>query len=333
MYDYPSLLQNDKQPAFLVAEIGINHDGNFNLAKEMITAAAEAKADAVKFQIYEIDTFYSLHNAPQAYELFKKFEFSLEDFYSLREYAQKLGLVCFAAPFSRSVLDNFIQNKVFPIKIASGDATTEPWIDHLIASDVPFIVSCGAMEEKEVEALTNKIKGTKAALLYCVSRYPAPYEAFDLHYLDTLQKLLPQHVIGFSDHSQGTALSIAAVARGAKIIERHFTTMPERTDLDHPLSLSPEQFLSMVHDIRAVEQALGSGKRHLKPEEQAVRPHASRSIYLIKEVLEGETITEAHIELLRLGKGVSTAFYHSVLGRKAPKNLPVGTNLSDFWSK
>ena len=332
MYNYLSLLRDHQQPAFLVAEIGINHDGSFNLAKEMIAAAAEAQADAVKFQIYEIDTFYSYHNAPQAYELFKKFEFSLEDFYSLREYAQKLGLECFAAPFSRSVLDSFIQHKVFPIKIASGDATTEPWIDHLISSDVPFIVSCGAMEENEVEVLAHKLKGTRAALLYCVSRYPAPYDAFDLRYLDTLQKLLPQHLIGFSDHSQGTALSIAAIARGAKIIERHFTTMPERTDFDHPLSLCPKQFLGMVQDIRAVEQALGSGERRLKPEEQAVRPHASRSIYLVKEVLEGETITEAHIDLLRPGKGVSTAFYRSVVGKKAPKNLSVGTNLSDFWS-
>ncbi|MGL5722531.1 MAG: N-acetylneuraminate synthase family protein [Brevinema sp.] len=333
MYDYLSLLNNRQQPAFLVAEIGINHDGNFTLAKEMIMVAADCRADAVKFQIYEIDTFYSFQHAPQAHELFKKFSLSLEEFYALKEYAEKLGLVCFAAPFSHSVLDNFIKNKVFPIKIASGDATTEPWIDHLIASDVPFIVSCGAMEETEVEALAKKLNGTKAALLYCVSRYPAPYEAFDLHYLDTLQKLLPQQVIGFSDHSQGTALSVAAVARGAKIIERHFTTMPERTDLDHPLSLSPQQFCSMVHDIRAIEKALGVGKRQLQPEEQAVRPHASRSMYLVKAVNEGETITEAHIELLRPGSGVSTEFYRSVVGKKAPKALPMGTNLSDFWRK
>ncbi|MGL5721585.1 MAG: N-acetylneuraminate synthase family protein, partial [Brevinema sp.] len=170
-------------------------------------------------------------------------------------------------------------------------------------------------------------------LLYCVSRYPAPYDAFDLHYLDTLKRLLPQQIIGFSDHSNGTALSIAAVVRGAKIIERHFTTMSERTDLDHPLSLSPQQFASMVQDIRAVEQALGTGKRHLKPEEQAIRPLASRSIYLIKDIKEGEIITEAHIELLRPGSGVSTEFYRSVVGKKSPKALLAGTNLSQLWRK
>ncbi|MGL5254137.1 MAG: N-acetylneuraminate synthase family protein [Brevinema sp.] len=331
MYDYLSLLGDRQQPSFLVAEIGINHDGSMDRAKEMISAAVDSYADAVKFQIYDIDSFYSFHKAPQAYDLFKKLSFSLENFYELCEYSQKLGLVCFAAPFSRSVLDSFIKNKVLPIKIASGDATTEPWIDLLIEANIPFIVSCGAMEEKEVELLASKLRGTKAALLYCVSRYPAPYEDFDLHYLDTLQKLLPNNIIGFSDHSQGTALSIAAVARGAKIIERHFTTMPERNDLDHPLSLNPQQFSCMVRDIRAVEQALGFGKRNLKPQEQEIRPLASRSIYLVKDILEGETITEAHIELLRPGKGVSTAFYRSIIGKKSPQSLSIGTNLSDLW--
>ncbi|MGL4388551.1 MAG: N-acetylneuraminate synthase family protein, partial [Brevinema sp.] len=247
MFDVSKILKNiPNTQVMMIAEIGINHDGDLSLAKKMIDAALEAKADAVKFQIYNIDHFYNKSLAPDAYKLFQSFQIDLEEFKLLRNYAEKKGLLAFATPLDFETLSDFITNQIFPIKIASGDAATEPWINLLLEKNIPFIISTGSMDHHEITDLALKIKDSYSAILYCVSEYPAPAEGFDLNYIYQMKKMLPNQAIGFSDHSEGIALSLAAVAHGAKIIERHFTLFPERTDLDHPLSLSPEQFYQMV---------------------------------------------------------------------------------------
>lgn len=333
MFDIEKLLYDPKNSSvFIIAELGINHDGKFEIAKEMIDQAIDAGANAVKFQIYDINGFYHKELCPEAHQLFEDFCIPLQDFLKLRDYAYSKGIHAFASLFDTKTLRTFIQEKIFPIKIASGDALTEPWLDILLEQQAPFLVSCGSLEHQEITQLAQKIKNNPAALLYCVSEYPAAPEGFDLSYIKTLQQMLPDQAIGFSDHSQGIALSLGAVAQGAKIIERHFTLFPERTDFDHPVSLSPEQFQELVNNIRIIEKALGSGQRKVAATEKKIRPLAGRDIFAQCTIPANTKITRDHLIVLRPGNGVSSSFLESLLGKTYPHDIPQGTRLRDVFS-
>ncbi len=316
------------QNIFFAAELGINHDGDINIIKKMIDEAAESKADAVKFQLYDTDLFYNSRISPEAHALFDKFSIDYKDFLKLKDYAESKGLLAFAAPFDTNTLKNLIRDKIFPIKIASGDALTEPWIDMVM--DVPFIISTGSLEDREIRDLAYKIKGSDSAMLYCVSEYPAPPEGFDINYLHTMQSYLPDQNIGFSDHSKGIALSLAAVANGAKLIERHFTLYPEREDLDHPLSLCGEEFYDMVQNARIIAKALGKGLRTPTNTEKKIKSLAGREAYAGCDIPKGTAITEDMILLQRPGNGISTKEYKSLIGRKSPYDILKGDSLKNI---
>lgn len=328
MFDFINLLKTPiSSSVFFVAELGINHDGEISLVKKMIDAAIEAKADAIKFQLYDTDRFYNKTITPEAHQLFQSFQISFNDFISLKNYAESRGILVFAAPFDTETLQNLITQQIFPIKIASGDALTEPWIDILLEKGNPFIISTGSLEDFEIRNLANKIKGSLSAILYCVSEYPTPPSGFDIRYLTKIQEYIPNQPIGFSDHSQGTALSLAAVSLGAKIIERHFTLFPERTDYDHPLSLSPEQFAHMIESSRMIETALGSGIRKSTLIEQKIRPLTGREAYARYDIPSHTIITEDMIILQRPGQGISTLQYNHLLGKKHHQMISQGTRL------
>ena len=330
MFDILKLLEYPSTSSvFFVAELGINHDGNLSIAKQMIDQAIEAKADAVKFQLYETDLFYNKLIAPEAHQLFKNFHLPYDQFIILKKYAESRGMLAFAAPFDTQTLQQLIKDSIFPIKIASGDALTEPWIDNLLDNKIPFIISTGSLEEKEIQKLAHKLENTLSAMLYCVSEYPAPPEGFDIRYIQTMQQYLPNQAIGFSDHSQGIALSLAAVAHGAKIIQRHFTLFPERNDLDHPLSLSPENFHQMITSSRMIEKALGTGIRNTSPIEKNIRNLAGRDIFARINIPANTHISEEMIVFQRPGKGISSQEYNSLLGKLSLKEIPKGTSLRE----
>ena len=332
MFDISKLLQKPKTSSvFFVAELGINHDGDLNIAKSMIDQAIEAKADAIKFQLYNTDLFYNQSIAPDAHKLFQSFHIPYDQFIILKKYAESRGILTFAAPFDTQTLHQLIQDSIFPVKIASGDALTEPWIDLLLEKNIPFIISTGSLEEIEIQKLAQKLKNTLSAMLYCVSEYPAPPEGFDIKYLQTMQGYLPNQAIGFSDHSQGITLSLAAVALGAKIIERHFTLSPERTDFDHPLSLSPEVFHQMVSSSRIIEKALGKGVRTTTSTEKKIRNLAGREAFAFLDIPANTPITEDMIVLQRPGQGISTQEYHSLIGKSSSKDIPKGSSLRDIF--
>ena len=332
MFDISKLLQKPSTSSvFFVAELGINHDGDLDIVKSMIDQAIEAKADAVKFQLYNTDLFYNQSITPDAHKLFQSFHIPYDQFIILKKYAESHGILAFAAPFDTQTLHQLIQDSVFPIKIASGDALTEPWIDLLLEKNIPFIVSTGSLEEIEIQKLAKKLENTLSAMLYCVSEYPAPPEGFDIKYLQTMQGYLPNQAIGFSDHSQGIALSLAAVALRAKIIERHFTLSPERTDFDHPLSLSPEDFHQMVSSSRIIEKALGKGVRTTSATEKKIRNLAGRDAFAFLDIPANTPITEDMIVLQRPGQGISTQEYHSLLGKLSPRDIPKGSSLRDVF--
>ncbi len=322
------LFQKDSSVMF-VAELGINHDGDINIAKKMIDQAVESKADAVKFQLYDTDRFYNKIVAPDAHKLFQSFHISYQDFLSLKDYAESRGILAFAAPFDTKTLHTLIEDKVFPIKIASGDSLTEPWIDCVLQKNIPFIISTGSLEDDEIQSLAQKIKSSDSAMLYCVSEYPAPAEGFDIRYIDTMQSYLPNQIIGFSDHSQGIALSLAAVSHGAKIVERHFTLFPKRTDLDHPVSLSPEEFYQMVSASRIIEKSLGTGKRVTTSTERKIKNLAGRDAYALVDIPANTPITEDMIILQRPGQGITSKEYCKILNSVSSQAITKGTLLRD----
>lgn len=333
MFDINRMLSNvDSSPVFMIAEIGINHDGNINIAKKMIDAASEAKADAVKFQIYNLDGFYNKKIDPNTYRLFESFHISLDDFTILKKYAEKKGMLAFATPLDENSLLYFIKEQIFPIKIASGDAGTEPWIDLLLEKNIPFIISTGSLEDNEIKTLASKIQNSLSAMLYCVSEYPAPPEGFDIRYIQKMQSFLPNQPIGFSDHSQGIALSLAAISLGAKIIERHFTIFPERSDYDHPVSLSPEQFYDLVSSTRMIESALGKGNRITTPLERKIKSLAGRDAYASRLIPANTQITEQDIVFQRPGSGISSEQYKKMLGKKHHSDIQIGDRLLDIFS-
>ncbi len=315
---------------FFVAELGINHDGSADKIISLIDAAAEAKAGAVKFQLYDTDSFYNRAAAPDAHALFKTFEIPYSDFLKYKDYAESKNLAAFAAPFDTHTLHSLINDKIFPVKIASGDAATEPWINLLLDKNIPFIISTGSLDDSEIQALASKIRGSDSAMLYCVSEYPAPPEGFDLNYIKTMQSYLPEQIIGFSDHSQGIALSIGAAALGAGIIERHFTLEPHRMDLDHPVSLSGEQFFELVQGARAVKKALGGGVRIVSETEKKIKSLAGREIYANQDIESGTLITEDMIILQRPGAGIGIQDYFSVINKKTNKKISKGDSLRNI---
>lgn len=332
MFDILKLLQKPKTSSvFFVAELGINHDGDLNIAKRMIDQAIEAKADAIKFQLYQTDLFYNKSIAPDAHKLFQSFHIPFDQFIILKKYAESRGILTFVAPFDTQTLHQLIQDSIFPVKIASGDALTEPWIDLLLAKNIPFIISTGSLEELEIQKLAQKLKNTLSAMLYCVSEYPAPPESFDINYLQTMQEYIPDQAIGFSDHSQGIALSLAAVTLGAKIIERHFTLFPERTDFDHPLSLSPEDFHQMVSSSRTIEKALGQGIKTTTATEKTIRNLAGRDAFALLDIPANTPISAEMIVLQRPGQGISSQEYHSLLGKSSSKDISKDSLLRNIF--
>lgn len=325
MMDIKSVFQNQEAaPVFVAAEIGINHEGDFDFAKKLIDSAKESGADAVKFQVFKTDQFYHPKISPDAYQLFRGFELSFDKFNRLKEHAESLGLVFFATPLDFESLHFLVDIHTPIIKVASSDITNEPFLSKIAdmgaVDRFVTILSTGFVGLKEIKKAVRFFKDASLALLYCVSKYPADVEDFDLNFIRTLQENL-YFPIGFSDHSKDIHLTLGAVALGAKIIERHFTTDDKLPGYDHAMSLSPTRFKEMVAGIRVIEKALGSGVKKVTDFENKIRQGSMRSLYTAKAIKKGDRIGENDVLLLRPGNGVSLSYYRKIVGRKAPRDL------------
>ncbi len=327
MYNINSFYSGNKEEGsvLITAEIGINHQGNPDFARRLIEAAKKSGADAVKFQIYKTENFYNRSLAPDAFELFKSFEMSYDDFYKLNEFSRSLDILFYATPLDPDSLD-FLESIQSPIiKVASSDITNEPFL---------FSISQKAKARKFLTILStgfvglNKIKKavrffrSPLALLYCVSKYPAFPEDMDLNFIKALKKSfnLP---VGFSDHSSGIVLSLGAAALEAKLIERHFTTDNSLKGADHSISLNPEVFREMVQSIRTLEKTLGSGIKKITQFEKDISFNSMRSMYAAKEISKNEKIKKSDILLLRPGNGVLLNDYNKTINIKAKRRIGI----------
>lgn len=259
----------ENHPVFVVAEIGINHGGSVELAAKMIDAAKESGANAVKFQTYITEKRVKKNNP--LFPILKKCELSRNNFAKLFNLAKKRKIIFFSTPFDEENADFLEKLGTFAFKIASFYITHLALIRHIARKHLPMIISCGAVEQEEINTIVKLVKhhNTPLALLHCISSYPTKQENANLSVIQTLKRLynIP---IGFSDHTLGIDVAVLSVVAGAKIIEKHFTLNKNLVGPDHKLSIDPKDMELMVQNIRRIEAILGSPEIRLRAAEKSI---------------------------------------------------------------
>jgi len=320
----------------IILEAGINHNGSLNLAKKMVDVAAKSGADFIKFQTFKADYLvtkyakrasYSLKNFKKNlthYEMLKKFELSEKDHFVLIKYCKKKNIRFLSSPFSIESFDFLNKLKIETIKIPSGEITNLPFLRHIGKHKKKVIISTGMSYLNEVkEALQILIKaGTtkkNITVLHCNTEYPSPFSDINLKAMLAMKKKLGVK-IGYSDHSLGTIVPIAATAMGASIIEKHFTLNKKLSGPDHKASLSPSEVYQMVDGIRATEKILGSNIKQPTLSEKKNKVSARKSIVAKIFISKGDKFTEHNLTSKRPGNGISPMNWNKVIGKKSKKN-------------
>ena len=327
-----------EKKVMIIAEIGNNHEGNFNIAKDMVKMAADSGADAVKFQTFCVDRYVTIKDRARCEQL-KKYELTYEQFELLAHIAKKNDLIFLSTPFDIESADA-IESFVPAYKISSGDNTFWPLIEHIARKGKPVLLSTGLTKlhdiEKAVEIINNNspISELKNALvlLHCISAYPASPN--DLNLLAI--KYLRDHfniLSGYSDHSMEIISCVAAAAVGARIIEKHFTYKKEgQTFKDHLLSATPQEMKEMVNQIRVMEKMLGNYQKEPVKSEEQLFVAARRSIAAKKNLTSGMIVKPDDITWVRPGNGIKPGEEQRVIGQKLSRNIKQGTifSLEDF---
>ena len=342
---------------YIIAEAGVNHNGSVRLAKRLIDVAVNAGADAVKFQTFRAEALVTLAMPKAAYqrrdrasgftqfEMLKKLELNGRDHKELYRHAKKRGIEFLSTPFDETCLDFLVKLGVKKIKISSGDLTNGPLLLTAARTQLPVILSTGMAGLQEVRdavamlafgylmpasakpafqklkrlvfsARARDVIRRKVTLLQCTTEYPAPVAEMNLRAMDTLQAELGC-AIGLSDHTDGIAVAIAAVARGATVIEKHFTLNKKMPGPDHQASLEPQELRDMIRGIRDVESALGNGGKRVMCSERLNIPVARKSLVAACPICKGEVFTEENLTAKRAGKGLSPMRLWDMLGKKA----------------
>lgn len=321
-------------PTFIIAEIGANHNRSLSLAKELIDVAADGRADAVKFQIYTAEKLYSKKTPRHSgydkdlFTLVKEIETPREWLPELASYCKEKGIIFFATPFDEEAVDELDEvSSLF--KIASFEIVDLPLLRYCASKGKPMIISTGLanMEEIEDAYLTCREAGNESvAFLQCASLYPAPPSIVNLRSMETIRRAFGVPV-GLSDHTEGIHISVAAVAMGASIIEKHFTLDRTLEGPDHPFAIEPKELKDLVRQIREVEAALGDGRKlGPAPEEMEFYEKARRSVHAAVDIPEGSVITRKMLTVKRPGYGIRPKHLPILLGRKAQRDIE-----ADSW--
>ena len=333
---------SESSPVFIVAELSANHNHDYGRAIELIHAAKEAGADAVKLQTYTADTITidcdddcfqinegTIWDGTTLYKLYSEAYTPWEWQPRLKEEAEKLGMECFSSPFDFTSVDFLEKMDVPAYKIASYEINDIPLIRKIAKLHKPVIFATGIAYPEDIEralAVCREEGNEDVILLKCVSAYPTPYEEVNLNIIPTLTKTY-DCLTGLSDHTMGTVVSVGSIALGAKMIERHLTLRRADGGPDSAFSMEPEEFAKMVTDIRIMEKALGSSEYQLT-DTQKLEHGGSRSLFVVKDIPPGEILTPENIRSIRPGNGLHTMYYEEVLGKKAKAFLKKGTPLS-----
>lgn len=331
----------------IIAEAGVNHNGDIARALEMIRVAAWAGADYIKFQTFKTELVVDAYALQAEYqqknfktdtqhEMLKKLELSEADHILLFEECRKNKIGFLSTAFDSDSLKFLNKIGLDYIKIPSGEITNLPYIRHIANINKRTIVSTGMTTMDEVEKtikilITEGLSEENITVLHCTTEYPCPFEDVNLKAMLSMKEKFGLS-IGYSDHTEGIEIPIAAVALGAEIIEKHFTLDRNLPGPDHKASLEPEELKKMVSGIRNIEKSLGNGVKAPSASEKKNIYPARRSIFIKKEINKGEIITENHLIALRPGDGISAMEWNNVIGREALKNMEAGHKLhfSDF---
>jgi len=320
---------------FIIAEAGVNHNGNIELAFKLINIAKKAGVDAVKFQTFKAENVvtkktsmaeYQKNNMGKnktQYEMIKELELSFDDFAELKKYCDEKGIFFLSSPFDHESID-FLEPFVPYYKVPSGEIVNYPYLKHIASKKKPIIMSTGMATLGEIEKALNAIYSVNPSaevyLLHCTTNYPTPYEEVNLKAMLTLREAFKLPV-GYSDHTLGIEVPIAAVAMGATIIEKHFTLDKNLPGPDHKASLEPEELKKMVQAIRNIEKALGDGIKRPNKSEEKIKKVVRKRIVAAKKLNIGEEITIDKISIKRVEKGIVPEFLEIILGKKLIKSV------------
>lgn len=328
---------------FIIAEAGINHNGDIELAKKMILAAKECGVDAVKFQTFHAEEFIQDETITYTYqsqgrevtesmlEMFHRNEFSESEWIEIKNYCDEQKIIFLSTPQNVSDLYLLLKLGIEAVKVGSDDFVNIPLIRKYSKEKLPLLLSCGMATDNEIKKTletVREINSEPIVLLLCTSEYPTPSENVNILKLKTMKKKYKDVILGFSDHTQGTEAAVMAIALGARVFEKHFTLSHDLPGPDHWFSEEPTGLAAWTGAIRRAYQMLGDGSLIPTEAEKEMRQLAHRSITAIVDIQAGEIFSEAKIDMRRPGTGIPASEWDLVIGKKAVRNIKAGEQLS-----
>lgn len=340
------LIGNNCKP-FIIAEMSGNHNQSLSRAKEILQAASQCGVHAVKLQTYTADTMTidqrgglfditdknSLWNGRNLYELYQEAHTPWEWHKPLFDYAKELGLICFSSPFDESAVD-FLEGLNVPCyKIASFENTDHPLLKKVAQTGKPVIMSTGIADIADISESVDVLRKNgcdKIILLKCTSTYPSTPENTNLITIPEMQKLFPDSIIGLSDHTMGIGASIASIALGARVIEKHFTLNRADGGVDSAFSMEPGEMKSLVTESERAFLALGKIQFNVQKVEEKSKAF-KRSVYIVKDIKTGDRFTKENIRIIRPGDGLAPKYYETIIGKISKSDLKRGTPMKESY--
>ncbi|GGH64396.1 N-acetylneuraminate synthase [Paenibacillus silvae] len=311
---------------YIIAEVGVNHNGLLDRALQCVDQALLCGADAVKFQTFNSKKLVTKNAQKADYQkgntgysgsqldMLRQLELSHLDFVEIKRYCELRGIDFLSTPFDEESAEFLNSIQVDAFKISSGDMNNIPFLKQIDEYELPIILSTGMADMSEISESLESITKSEVFLLHCTSDYPAPIEDVNLLAIHAMQKEF-RKIIGYSDHTKGIEVSIAAVAIGARIIEKHFTLDRSLPGPDHQASLEPAEFAALVKGIRTVEKSMGDGVKRCMPSEESTKIVARKSLVAGRDMWAGEQIKEQDVAIKRPGTGIPPKYYSDVIGK------------------
>jgi len=328
-------LVGEKFPPLVIAEIGINHEGDFNKAKKMVKDSYDCGAECVKFQCHVIEDEMIKNDVipPNAnesiWDIMKRCSLTEQEEIELKQYVNDLGMIYLNTPFSRAAANRLERMGVCAYKIGSGECNNFPLLEHIASFGKPIILSTGMNDIKSISKSVKIFEDTHVeyALMHVTSMYPTPYDKVRLGALKDLQENFPNAVIGLSDHSYGNYTCFAAIAFGASILEKHFTSNKMWKGPDIPISIDPSQLRDLINGSKAIHQAL-SGRKTILADEKKTAKFAYSCVVAVRDIKKGNKITKDDIWVKRPGTGkIPAEFYYDIINKKAKFNIKKDSQL------
>ncbi|MDA3832333.1 MAG: N-acetylneuraminate synthase family protein [Spirochaetales bacterium] len=329
------------QPVFIIAEAGINHNGSLDMALKLVDAAADAGADAVKFQLYKVEEQVSKYAMAAEYqkkngdyssviEMAKLYDLAWEEHAKIYVHCCKKGIQYLASSFDKEAVDFLLELKVGCLKIASGEITNYPLLQYASSVNLPILLSTGMSTIADISGAVEQIANhgnPPLALFHCISSYPTLPENVHMRVLQTLEQVYSVPV-GFSDHTIGATAAVVAVALGASMVEKHFTLDKGLSGPDHAMSLTPDELKSYVRAVREAELCLGSPGKFVTPDEYGVQKVARRSLVSRRDIAAGESLDSTNLTCKRPATGIEPSMLDIVTGFKSKVDIPADIPIS-----